>query len=516
MIRTIATKEFLEKILDFRVIISFVVAIGLTIVSVVVIEADYQVKKAEYDQAVAKAQSELRDVKVFSQYQPKVFFTPSPLSIFSKGIDAPAPITETITISWIPYYEPLATESNPLMQIYSTLDLVTVIRILFSLLVVLLTFDSFSGEKEHGTLKQTLSNPVARIKLLFGKFLGTLMIVGLVVILTFIVTLIVLRLSSDISLSAEDYVRVLLIAISAFIYLAIFAALGIFASIMLRHSATSLVLMLLLWFFVCILQPNLNTYIAGKLTQLTAPKQAPAQQGNLEADYIKKLEKLQDQYRALLDDSTKKRYVEGSIDWGGLQIYTPLADGDYDILEYTMKQIPIYREADDYAKKAYELAMGLRSGSLERPLYWKGMLELLSPAAFFTHSIAVLSRTDYDNVQDFYKHVHRYREEYLTYLDQKGVYSTNAHLFFTRLPKDEINPEATERRLADYVQDSASVPWTRLEPPLNVSDAPVFGAQQSALLTDIGKSAEKLISVPLFLVLIFLWTGRNLKKYDPR
>ena len=513
----ITKKEFFEKILDFRVTVSFVIAIALTVISTLVVGADYQFKKAEYDRIVAKAQSELSEVKVFSQYEPKVFYSPSPLSVFSKGIDVPTPISETININWVPHYRGgVSEEANPLMQVYNALDLVTVIRILFSLLIVLLTFDTFSGEKEQGTIKQMLSNPLSRINVLFGKFIGTLMIVGTVVILTFIITLIVLGFSSDIVLTAEEYLRVLLMAIATFIYLSIFVAIGIFVSIKLHHSSTSLTVMLVIWIFVCILQPNLNTYIANKLTKLTTSKDTQATPIDVEAEYARKLEMLQEQNRKLLDDSTKKRYPEGSIDLGGLQIYTPLADADYDILKYTMDQISIYREAAEYAEKSYDRYNSSIINRLERPLYWKRVLEFISPAAFFTHSIAILSRTDYDNVLDVYEQMRRYRKQFIAYLDQKGVFSTNSHFYFTRLSKEQIDREATEFRILQYEKDSASVPWTRFQSPLNVSDAPVFGAQQSGLLADVENSAEKMISAPLFLVILFFWTAQNLRYYDPR
>ena len=47
VIWVIAKKEFLQKILDFRVIISFVIAILLTLVVAFVVGQDYQTRNAE-------------------------------------------------------------------------------------------------------------------------------------------------------------------------------------------------------------------------------------------------------------------------------------------------------------------------------------------------------------------------------------------------------------------------------------------------------------------------------------
>ena len=305
MIWTIAKREFLDKILDFRVTISFIIAIVLTSVATIVSGEDYLVRKAEYDKEVARQQSLLNNAKVYSEYNPVVLYPPTPLCVFSHGIDIPTPITAEIVIYNVPFYSPRAAGLNPIMNMFDTLDILLVVRVLFSLLVILLTFDAFSGEKELGTLRQVLSNPTKRGSILLGKFFGTMMILGTVTCLTFLFALIILGGFVGVFLSMGEVIRVGLIAGLTILYLAFFAGLGILGSIMLHRSAVSLAVLLLIWFFVAVFQPELNTYIVSEFDDrqwVDAYRSASAQN---DCDVETQLANLQKQSGGILTDSTK-------------------------------------------------------------------------------------------------------------------------------------------------------------------------------------------------------------------
>ncbi|MDZ7305134.1 MAG: ABC transporter permease, partial [candidate division KSB1 bacterium] len=354
MIWTIAKKEFFEKILDSRVTISFLIAMALSIVTAIVVGEDYQGRKKAYDEAVAQAQAELENVKVFSEYQPDVVFPPSPLSIFSKGIELASPMTLNIRPDWVPRYEPAEAGSNPLMRIFEALDIATVLRILFALLVILLTYDAFSGEKETGALRLTMSNPVSKVKLLYGKLIGALMVVTIGVFLTFAIALILAQALYGIAMSSEDYVRVILILATTLLYLAIFAVLGTLASIKFS-SSTSLTVLLFVWFVVGILHPDLNTFAVSELG--STPRFADLEPALDEASYsyAADLEKLQAQYGAVLNDKSKQKFFESATNVGNVPVYVIVADADYKILEYLIKQTQLYRKTFDTAEKEWQL-----------------------------------------------------------------------------------------------------------------------------------------------------------------
>ncbi|HML83996.1 MAG TPA: ABC transporter permease subunit, partial [Bacteroidales bacterium] len=59
-------------------------------------------------------------------------------------------------------------EDNGISNLISPFDLITITGILLSLLAILFSYDSISGEREDGTLKLLLSNHLPRPLLLTG------------------------------------------------------------------------------------------------------------------------------------------------------------------------------------------------------------------------------------------------------------------------------------------------------------------------------------------------------------
>ena len=513
MIWRIAKKELLEKLLDFRVITSFIIGLVLAVVCVIVTGEDYRVRKSAYDAAVADAQKKLRNVKVFSQYQPDIVYPPSPLSVFSNGANIPGPVVISISIDRVPRYEQAEVASNPLMQIYDPLDLELVLQVLFSLLAILLTYDAFAREKEDGTLRLIMSNPVSRTKLLYGKVLGSFLILSTTTVMLFAIVLILMLTVLGVTLSMEDFFRALLIALVTLLYLSNFAALGTLASLTFHRSSTSLAVSLFIWCFLSILQPNLNTYFAAEFG--STPRLDDIQPA-LEEEYksfFLKLEHLQAQDSAILNDTARRKFIEAVVDYGSAVIYTAVADADYDVLESLIRQVKLYREIAETANNEWLLYQNLYLSKLDKQLRHKRMLDLVSPAALLSYVTSIFARTDVDNFENFLKQAREYRNKYIRYLDEKGIFSTNAQLFFSRLTKDQIDPAATARRLAQYEKDRSSVPWTQNMEPLDLGDAPAFKAKD---VSSISNTVLPVLLLIIYFIILIEYAGHRLQTYDVR
>ncbi|MGB9586598.1 MAG: ABC transporter permease subunit [Armatimonadota bacterium] len=513
MIWTIAKKELLEKLLDFRVVTSFIIGLALALVTVLVTGEDYRVKKAAYDMAVDDAQEKLRNVKVFSQAQPEIVYPPSPLSVFSGGIDVPAPVVISITLDRVPRYEETEVASNPLMRIYDPLDLEIVLQVLFSLLAILLTYDVFAREKEDGTLRLIMSSSVSRRKLLYGKALGSLLIVSTATVMLFGIVLILMPTVLGITLSIDDYLRVLLIAVATLLYVSIFAALGTLASLIFHRSSTSLTASLFIWFFLSVLQPNLNTYLAAEFSptpRLDDIRPALDEEYRL---FFLKLKLLQAEDSTILNNSAKRKFIEGSIQYGPVVMYTPVADADYDVLKSLIRQVQAYRDIGEAADNEWSLYRTVYLSKLDKQLRHKRMLDLLSPAALLAHATSVFARTDIDNYEDFLSQAREYRKRWVEYLDSKGIFSTNAQLFFSRLTKDQIDAAATARRIAKYEKDPDSVPWTQNMEPLDLRDAPAFKPKDTA---DFSNAILPIFVLILYSAILIQHAERRLGTYDVR
>ena len=124
-----------------------------------------------------------------------------------------------------------------------------IISLVTSFVAILLTFDAISGERENGTLALVLSNAVSRAGVLPGKFLGVFIVIVMPMLIGILLSALIVSLSGIVSLHGADWARIgLMVALSS-IYIALFIGLGLAISSRMRHSSTSLVVLLLIWLF---------------------------------------------------------------------------------------------------------------------------------------------------------------------------------------------------------------------------------------------------------------------------
>ncbi|MDE0297365.1 MAG: ABC transporter permease subunit [Candidatus Poribacteria bacterium] len=137
-----------------------------------------------------------------------------------------------------------------------------IVGYVLSLIVLLFTFDSISGERERGTLRLMLANPMPRHIVLIGKFLGALMSILVPFTFAVLINLFVISVSGDVQLDAEAWGRLSIIFIVAVLYTGLFIALGLLVSSRVRQSAVSLVILLLTWVTFVVFMPNTLASIA--------------------------------------------------------------------------------------------------------------------------------------------------------------------------------------------------------------------------------------------------------------
>jgi ABC-type transport system involved in multi-copper enzyme maturation permease subunit len=150
------------------------------------------------------------------------------------------------------------------------IDWVFIIRTIFSLSVIIFTFDAICSERERGTLTLMCSNPVSRSSVLLGKYLGacgTLLIPLVVgIIVNLLIILIAGGVAGTVSLQAEHWVRICLLILASTVYISLFIFLGLLVSTVARKSSSSLLILLSFWVALIIAYPNL----AGVLAEHTA------------------------------------------------------------------------------------------------------------------------------------------------------------------------------------------------------------------------------------------------------
>lgn len=160
---------------------------------------------------------------------------------------------------------------SPRLGRFGSLDLGFVLTILAPLWAILLTFDAVSGEKERGTLRILFSHPLDRGAYLGAKAAGLVVWVVVPVSAALLAGFGLCAASGHFENGAVDPLRLAAFLATAFLYLAFWGMLGLWASTRGADSRGSLMLLLLLWVVFTFFLPR-TAVIVGDLLHPTATK----------------------------------------------------------------------------------------------------------------------------------------------------------------------------------------------------------------------------------------------------
>ena len=261
MLKSIIRKEILSNLLSYKFSIIVSLSTILILVSIFVMYGDYCLALDNHD--ILRAESG-DSVKVIP---------PTPLGIFAKGLD------ENLSRPWeleavgVEISSERQKSLNDLFKLFTAPDLLYVIKVILSLCAMLFAFDIICGEKETGTLRQTISNTVKRPILIIGKWVGGFISFILPFFMAVLLGTIFVTLSPMVDMNAQDWAKLGLFLLSGVIYLAAFFSLGLLISCLTHRSSTSLVISLFVWTILVFLIPNLGNILARQFVQIPTAQQ---------------------------------------------------------------------------------------------------------------------------------------------------------------------------------------------------------------------------------------------------
>lgn len=261
MLKSIIRKEILLNLLSYKFSIITILSTILILVSIFVMYRDYCLAMENYE---------------ILQQEPKdtiAVIRPTPLSIFAKGLD------ENLCRSYQSGFGGQVSVSskqqsvNNLFELFTAPDLLYVVKVILSLCAMLFAFDMVCGEKETGTLRQSLSNDLKRPTLIIGKWMGGFISFILPFFIAVLLGTIFIILSPLVDMNTYNLLKLGMFMLSSVIYLAIFFSLGLLISCLTHRSSTSLVLSLFVWAIFVFLIPNLGNILARQLVQIPTVQQ---------------------------------------------------------------------------------------------------------------------------------------------------------------------------------------------------------------------------------------------------
>lgn len=326
MIKLVIKKEFLNALRDIRLQVFGVVLITLMIIAVFVGKQ----KQKQIQNERTKAQSKMYD-KWLKQgdkhphsaaHYGQFAFKPKPvLSFLDTGLDDYTGVS--VFLEAHKQNEALfsrAQDSSGMTR-FGEITVAYIFQILIPLLIIFLTFNVFSKEKEQGTLKLIYAQGLSMKQLFMGKLWANYMIVLLISLSVVLITYLLLSNDSS-NFDGNVASKFLLFTVSYAIYFLVFTSICILISAFAKNSKLSLLMLLGLWITSCIIIPKATVNLADNLY-------ATPSQFELKKTIEKKIEngidghnpsdtRLASLKKKVLEEYGVKTIDELPVNWGGI------------------------------------------------------------------------------------------------------------------------------------------------------------------------------------------------------
>ena len=271
--RKIFKRELLDQLTSFKFFAGLLIIFCLFALNGVVFSLRYKNEVVEYRQVQQAWEDQLARRKTLDDLPRQVFENlkaPLRTAFLASGGQFRLPNDYVFTINvWgeMPSTR-RAFSQNALIESFQALDWAFLVGTAFSLLALVFTYDSVSGEKARGTLKLLQTYTVKRSSIMLGKLLANLVSLLLALVIGMLVSLFLLMLVGQIGLSAQDWTRIVLfLALSGF-YITLFLCLGLLFSTLTHRPTTSMVLAVMAWVVSIVVIPGAGTLLIQQVRKL--------------------------------------------------------------------------------------------------------------------------------------------------------------------------------------------------------------------------------------------------------
>ena len=494
-IGTICRKELLVYAYERQIQIVVLMGILLTLTTSVVGSLYHGQRYEDYAASVETEMEERRAAKVYAELHPVMIDPPRLLSIFAQGVDAVYGEAVRITLNTVPSrLYVLGTSQTVFLRMYESVDVVTVLAFIGSLVAIMLGHGAMCGEFEGGTLHLLRSCEVSKLEILLGKLLAGSVAIGLYLAGSFATGLLCLLALSGGTPGADDWLRLggLFLLSCGLLWSVLCCAMGV--SSVMRSSASSLLLCLVVWLLWGPVYELVHPYAVRELIQ-----ESPV-------DNRGKMRELRRGRDAAVDQWISENPEPAGLAMRSIQVGQNLrrfgADEGY---EYLAGLYAVQTELDiELAKKKHAFAVE-RLGRKRRQDRVAEYASWWSPFAAYLQWAAKVCGTATRDKEEVLERARTLRREYIASLRSRGIIGGRA--WFTDDPPGttpmfpdplaELSPAEREARMEWGLRESDRVHDQR---QLDLSVVPDLGREPDT--RDAGRDlVESVVVIALLGVL---------------
>jgi len=494
MIRTVAAKEVLDQVSSPKFVFLFAVSTVLVVFSLYTGSSAYVGARSEYQATQALSTTELENRKSYqelSQFGIKVARPPSPLAAVAGGVGDALGRSARVRPQAQPEIAPPPLAETPALAVLGELDFNGVARVFLSLFVLLLTYDAVAGEKERGTLKIVLANPVPRARLLLGKALGLFGILAAATLVPAVLGLLVMKVGFRIELGAGGWAQLVAIAVACGLYLLATFAVGLLVSTLTSRSSVAFLVLLLIWVAFVEVIPKASPMIAAQLRPAPTYASLQSDRDRLQADFQQGMMRVLGNVLAMgspsptasdAEQQARQHLIDSLVGRGRDSLVAEQAAKTAQIDES-------YRNRQD--------AMTRLALTLSR----------ISPAAAMSHAVEVMSGTDFEVHRRWRDDLVAYRGQLEAFLKAKGVQVGGFRI--------AIRTTNTTNRGGQGSSSTFRIGGTE-ESRLDLAALPRFAARPESFASELGRATPDLVILALWAAAGLLLAFSRFMKYDVR
>ena len=434
MIWHITKREIYDNLNSLRFALTTVLLLALMVTNAVRHLREHPKRVQRYRDAVTESSDRLTDhadgsLYKLAQYGPGNFYKkPSPLHFCANGgelilpdtikVDEPAVFATDAEGNvelqgvWNLSYPDANLQNKSVGPNVSQVDWAFIIGSILSLIALWFTFDAFSGEREHGTLRLMLANSIPRHTVLIGKFLGALLSISIPFALAVLVNLLLISTANTVHLTTEAWGRLGIVFSLSLLYTSLFVALGLLVSARVQQSAVSLMMLLLMWVTLVVFMPSTLASIASSFSPATSFDEFWKQRNPIKEDLWDKYDEWV--WSDALDDKTLR---------GKSEFFTKNVERWEREHEERLK----YRSAQVYRARA---------------------ITGISPATLLQHLIEAFAGTGFERHLQFVENTQRYARQFREFVaDTDRADPESLHILGVRegMSGKPISPESVPR-----------------------------------------------------------------------
>ena len=271
MLITIVRHQIAEGLRDAKFLFLAAVVLATFIANGIVYADRYNQAHADYMDSLADTTRMLEtragNLQEMTSYPQRMIKPPSALAFLADEGEEQLPNALQVN-AFRHRDENTVNRGNELFPLLPAIDWVFIIGTVMTLMALMLSFSSVCGEKRDGTLRQLLSYPVPRFKLLAGKYLGSLFVIAAVLLLGGLSNVTILYYSGALPLGEMVLTAIGWAFVAGLLCLSFVLLSGLAVSSLVHRPAVALVVLMILWLVGIVAVPGLSTLIGENLMQV--------------------------------------------------------------------------------------------------------------------------------------------------------------------------------------------------------------------------------------------------------